>query len=82
MIEKIVIDYLESALDVPVRAEVPDPNTGSLVVIEKVGASRTNYLDAATIAVQSYGNTLVEAAELNQAVKKLMLEIVNFYDER
>jgi hypothetical protein len=77
MIEKIVIDYLESALSVPVYAEVPEANTGAFVVVEKVGSSRTNYLDAATIAVQSYGDTLVDAAKLNQTAKGLMLEIVN-----
>ena len=77
MIEKIVIDYLESALSVPVYAEVPEGGADSFVVVEKVGSSRANYLDSATIAVQSYGDSLVNAAELNQIVKGLMLDIIS-----
>lgn len=77
MIEKTVIDYLNSALTVPVYAEVPETNTGVFVVVEKVGSSRTNYTDTATIAVQSYADTLAEAAALNLTAKNAMLEIIN-----
>lgn len=77
MIEKVVIDYLESAISVPVYAEVPEGGSDSFVVVEKVGSSRANYLDSTTIAVQSYGDSLANAAKLNKTVKGLMLDVIS-----
>lgn len=77
MIESTVINYLESKLSVPVVGEVPEKNTGKFVVVEKVGSSRTNYLGTATIAVQSYADTLVESAALNALAKSYMLDITD-----
>lgn len=81
MIEKIIIDYLSENLTVPVFAEVPADDSGRFVVIEKTGSSRVNYLDSATIAVQSYADTLLDAAELNQITKGHMLALPEHSDE-
>lgn len=64
-------------LDVPCYAERPetDPNR-TYVVIEKTGSSETNYIRSATVAIQSYGLTLYEAALLNEKVKEVMRDIV------
>ena len=84
MIEKIVLDYLERTLDVPVSMEQPtDKRPGSsarYVVIQKTGSGMENYLCQATIAIQSYAPSLYQAAELNEAVKTAMFGIIQLDD--
>ena len=74
MIETIVRDYLNNALNVPVYMEVPKdialPN--EFVVVEKTGSGRTNHLNAATFAIQSYSTSMYKAAVLNEQVKEAM----------
>lgn len=72
MVELIVKKHLESALDVPVLLEVPEKMPETFVLIEKTGASRENYIDKATIAVQSWAASMYKAATLNDKVKKAM----------
>lgn len=77
MIEKTILDYLSECLpDVPVYMEVPADRPALFVVIEKTGSSRINHIDSATIAVQSYGATLYDAAALNERVKAAMLDAI------
>ena len=77
MIEKTILDYLRECLpDVPVYMEVPADRPALFVVIEKTGSSRINHIDSATIAVQSYGATLYDAAALNERVKAAMLDAI------
>lgn len=75
MIEKIILNYLNSKLKVPVVMEEPAVKPTSLVVVQKTGSSRVNYIFSATVAIQSYGGSLLEAAELNEAVKDAMFGI-------
>lgn len=72
MIEKNILDYLSGKLDMKVYMEIPEKKPSSFVVIEKTGSSRINHIESATLAVQSYGPTLVEAAKLNERVKQAM----------
>lgn len=76
MIEKIVLDYLNKMLDVPVYMEEPTEHLQSYVVLEKTGGSKKNYICSATLAIQSYGETLYEAASLNEKVKTAMEDII------
>ena len=76
MIEKIILDYLKAEMDVPVFADQYATETPR-IVIEKTGSSRTNQLDAATFAVQSYADSLYGAAMLNEEVKQVMTDAVN-----
>lgn len=69
MIEKVVLNYLSGALPVPVRMEVPKNPPERFVVLEKTGSNETNKINQATIAAQSYGKTMLQAAELNEQVK-------------
>lgn len=75
MIEARIIEYLAETLDIPVYAEVPEAAEGEFLVVEKTGSARANYLDEATIAVQSYADSLADAAFLNQRVKAAMLNL-------
>lgn len=73
MIEKIIYDYLKDALDVPVYFELPEKKNVPFVVVEKTGSARDNYILEATIAIQSYADTLFNAAALNETVKDAIL---------
>ena len=72
MIEKIILDHLSSKLDVPVYLERPETPNQKYVLFEKTGSSVNNHIKAATLAIQSIAPSLLEAAELNEAVKAVM----------
>ena len=82
MIEKIVLDYLTGVLDVPVYMQMPEThknpnlNPTRFIKIEKTGSSRENHIFKATIAIQSYADTLYNAALLNEDVKEAMSNII------
>jgi hypothetical protein len=52
--------------------EMPEDPTGQFVIIEKTGSSDTNRITKANFAIQSYADTLYEAAALNERVKEAM----------
>jgi len=77
MIEEKVISYLNGLpLSATVYVSVPAQKPSKFFVIQKTGSSRINGVDSSTIAVQSYGSTLLEAAEMNQEVKEAMLDFI------
>lgn len=79
MIEKIILDHLNRNLSNNVKAvmELPEGEDPiPIVVIVKTGSGKTNMLSNATLAIQSYGNSLYNAAMLNEEVKTIMEEAV------
>lgn len=72
MIEKIVLDYLEKGLNIPVFMEEPSEELAEYIVIEKTSGHSKDHIDSATLAIQSYGMSLYEAACLNDKMKKVM----------
>lgn len=77
MIELIVLNHLTEALDVPVSMEVPEKPTERFVVVEKVGSGMSDHINTAMLAIQSYAQTLYEAALLNEQVKQAMEAIIS-----
>lgn len=75
MIEKIVRDYLEETLNIGVYLEV-EKEDAPFIVLEKTGSREENYITRATIAVQSYGTSMYEAASLNAQVIEAMKQII------
>lgn len=75
MIEKIVLDYLNQKLSVPVYMENPKDHPADYVLIEKTSSTRKDHVNSALFAIQSYGNSLYDAASLNENVKKAMDDI-------
>lgn len=71
MIETVLLEYLGDHLSVPVCMEAPEETTG-YVLLDKTGSSRTNHIITSTFAVQSYGASLLEAAQLNAEVETVM----------
>lgn len=76
MIEITVLNYLKEQLDVPVYMERPEDDEGEYVVIEKTSSSRTDHIRHAVFAFQSFAETLLRAAEINEDVKTAMDGIV------
>lgn len=72
MIEKRVLDYLQSSLIADVFFETPVNPPSEFVVLEKTGSNDNNGLLTATIAVQSVSNSLYRAALLNEKAKAAM----------
>lgn len=87
MIEKTILDYLTDTLDVPVLMELPEIPSADfpafpegMVIIERVGGTVENRLNRASIALQSYGLTLYDAATLDEEVRAAMDEITAHTD--
>lgn len=80
MIEKIILDYLNKKLSVPVHMEKPDEEPVKYVLIEKVGGSKSNYINSASIALQSYADSLYSAVDLDCEVREAMDDIVELDD--
>ena len=76
MIEKTVLDYLNEALDVPVYMEMPEKQPKEFVLIEKTRSSTEDFINLATVALQSYAESMFQAAVLNEKVKKAMDNII------
>lgn len=81
MIETIILNYLSSVLDVPCFMENRPEDPNSYIVIEKTGDARRNHLYSSVFAIQSYGDTLYDAASLNKRLIEAMdaLPVVNDY---
>ena len=82
MIELIVLNHLKNHLTESVHLEKPSAQTGSYVVFEKTSSGKSNHLPSATIAFQSYGNSLYKAAELNERVKDAVESLIELNEIR
>ena len=69
MIEETVRKHLAGELDVPVYMELPEKPPAAFVLVEKTGS---NHIESSMMAVQAYAGTMLEAAQLNEAVKQAM----------
>lgn len=76
MIEKTILDYLGEHLSVPVYMEEPINKPSSYVLIERTGSSESDLIESTTLALQSYGASLYDAAALNMAVKARIKQAV------
>ena len=77
MIEKIILDYLDQELSVPVYMERPADLPDKYVLIEKTGSGKRNQICDARLAIQSYAPSMYEAASLNEDVKTKMESAVS-----
>lgn len=72
MIEKIVLTYLNKNMSVTAYTERPEHPPKRYLIIEKTGGGKENHINSATIAIQSYAESLLLAAELNKELKDCM----------
>lgn len=76
MIEPVIISYLSEQLGVPVYGVIPPDPPATMVTVEKTGGRRSNLIDAATLAIQSWAPSVEAAAQLNDQVKAAMASSV------
>lgn len=70
-----LLTFLNDHLDVNVYAESPKELT-NYVLLEQTGSSRSNHITTTTIAIQSYGASLLDAMILNGEVEMAMKDFV------
>lgn len=75
MIELTILNYLNSELSVTAYMEYPAEPPAKFVTIDKTGGGGDIHVKRATVAIQSYAESLYDAAELNETVKTAMLVI-------
>lgn len=76
MIEIIIKQFLDGHLSVPSFLQVPETKPTRYVIFEKASSSKSNYLPSATFAFQSYGESMYEAAKLNEEVKEVVEDLI------
>lgn len=75
MIETIVMEHLAAALDVPVWAEMPEHPPARFVLVEKTSDREENFIRYPMVVVQSYAESLFQAAVLNELVEDAMASL-------
>ena len=58
--------------------EVPKTTGGEFVTIERTGGGETNHIERATLAVQSWADTMLDAVKLDSAVADAMESLVEY----
>lgn len=76
MIELIVKNYLSTKLEIPIVFEHQINLPKRFILIQKTSGSRENFLNSSTIAIQSYAESMFEAAKLNEKIKNLMYDLI------
>ena len=72
MIETIILDHLTSA-GITAYMEIPEGGGAPpFCVVERTGGGEENRIRHATVAIQSYGESLYLAAELNGQIVRIM----------
>ena len=72
MIEITILDYVAAALPVPVRMEIPANPPTRFVVLKRSGEGRENLVEGALLIADSYAESMLEAAKLNEQVKSVL----------
>ncbi|MFI3069485.1 hypothetical protein [Streptococcus suis] len=76
MIEVITLNFLTEHLSVPIYTEHQEEMPECFVIFEKTSGGKKNHLNQATLAIQSYGQSLEEAAFLNEEVKTVVEKMI------
>lgn len=76
MIELTVLEYLKAALPEPVYMEAPNEPPKRYYLLRKADSGREDLLDNALFSVVSHAESLLEAAQMNEAAKAAMDALV------
>lgn len=77
MIETVLLNYLNSAgLSAQVHMEQPAKKPSAFYILEKTGGSQTNHINESNFTVQSYADSLANAAHMNEDIKQAMLNAI------
>ena len=76
LIEKVIRDYLLTKLDVPILTEQPTGRVSEYVVLQVTDRGWENHIESATVEFGCYAETKMEAAELDEALRTAMFDII------
>lgn len=76
MIEATILHYLEAHLNYPVYMLKPADPPKRFYLLELTGASLSETIFSATLALQSYAPTLLDAAEMSRTAIDVMIGAV------
>ena len=76
MIELILKKFLETKIDIPVVLEHQPNLPKRYILLEKTSSKRDNLLKSSVVAIQSYAESLYEAAKLNEKIKEIVDQLV------
>lgn len=76
MIEIVLLNYLKEVLSVDVFMEISPNPPDTYVRIEKTGSGEEEHINMATFALQSYADSMYEAALLNREVIEKMKNMI------
>lgn len=76
MIEIIVLNHLRGKLQIPVHLEFPSEPSDRFVVLRKADSSRENLIDTSMFVADSYAESLLETAKLNELVKTALDSLI------
>lgn len=74
MIEVTILNYLNEKLSTPVYMERPKETPSKFYILEKTGGAQENHINSSTFVIQSYADSLYNAASMNDEVKSVMLD--------
>lgn len=80
MIEKTICDYLNSMLKVPSYMEIPHNPPAKYILIEKTDGNMEEHIFHSTFALQSYADSMLDAAMLNATLIDVMKGIISLSD--
>jgi hypothetical protein len=75
MIEVTILNYLNSdnRLSAPAFMEIPKTKPSKFFILEKTGSTLENHIYSSTFTIQSYADTMYNAALMNEEVVDVML---------
>ena len=76
MIELIVKGHLEKKMKVPILLEHKKDDPKRFIIFEKLGSGKKNYTNSSRFAFQSYGDSLYQAAKLNEDLKEAVESLI------
>ena len=67
---------MSTKLEIPIVFEHQQNLPKKFILIQKTSGSRENFLNSSTVAIQSYAESMFEAAKLNEKIKNLMYDLI------
>lgn len=77
MIETVIYDYLKNTKQLAIYTEQPKSKPQAFYLMEKTAGGFLNGVNTSTITIQSYAQTLYDAALMNDVIKDAMLDAVS-----
>lgn len=72
LIEEVILNYLTAELNTDVFMEIPEVMPPKFVTLEVKDRGKTDHIEAVTLELLSYADSMYEAAKLDELVRDAM----------